>query len=94
MLSNMLTWDLARTRWANEINAFLVKAILGGNQINSIALTALQPKAINHLLGQMPRGYMIVDNTANSVVWRSAPSTTTTITLEASQNTTISIYVY
>lgn len=94
MLSTKLPWELAQTKWAADINPILGLPILAGNQINSIPLTANVPKVINHLLQRMPQGWFLVDTNANATIWRSALWTNTTLTLEASANVTISVYVY
>lgn len=94
LLSTKLPWDLAQPKWAAEINPVLSLPILAGNQVDNIVLTASKPKAINHLLQKMPQGWFLVDKNANANVWRTAPMTDTTITLESSANVTISLYVY
>jgi len=93
-LSTNLPWSLANPKWASEINPILALPILKGNQIDSIVLVANKPSAINHKLQRLPQGWFLVDNKASATIWRAAAYTTTTITLEASANTTISIWVY
>lgn len=93
-LSTKLPWELAQTKWPAEINPVLALPILKGNQIGGIVLKASIPQAINHLLARLPQGWFLVDNTTNAVIWRTKPLTDTTITLEASADTTISLYVY
>lgn len=94
LLSTKLPWDLAQTKWSSILNPIIALPILGGNQINDVNLVASKPLAINHLLQRMPQGWFLVDKTTNSQVWRTAPFTNTTITLEASANTTIDLYIY
>ena len=94
LLSTKLPWELAQTKWAATLNPVLQIPLLDGNLISDISLTASTPKAINHLLQRMPRGWFLTDNTANAVVWRSSTFTTTTITLEASADTNISLWVF
>jgi len=93
-LSTKLPWELANTKWASVLNRIISIPFLSGNQIDGIKLTANVPLAINHLLQRMPQGWFLVDNNANAVIWRAAAFTNTTITLEASATTTISIWVY
>jgi len=93
-LSTKLPWELAQTKWAATINPILALPILNGNMIDSIFLTASTPKAINHLLGRMPQGWFLTDNSKNAVIWRSAEFNQFTITLEASADTTISFWVF
>ncbi len=94
LLSPKLPWELAQTKWSATLNPILSLPILDGNLINSISLVANTPKAINHLLQRMPQGWVLVDNTANTVIWRTQIFTQSTITLESSANTTISLWVF
>lgn len=94
LLSTKLIWPLAQTKWAAILNPIISLPILNGNQISSISLVANVPKVINHLLQRMPQGWILTDNTANTVVWRTASFNDLTITLEASANTTISFWVF
>lgn len=88
-----LAWELAQTRWASIINPLLSLLITQGQQIDTIKLTANVPATVYHSLGQTPSGWFIVDNLDNSAVWRNSWSATT-IVLEASATTTISLWVY
>ena len=93
-LSPRLSWELARTKWASELNPIIGLPILSGNQIDDISLTANTAKVINHLLQRLPQGWFIVDINANTAIWRTSSWTTTTITLESSADAIISIYVF
>lgn len=93
-LSSKLPWELAQTKWSSTINPFLALPILNGNQITSIDLVATTPKPINHLLGRMPQGWILTDNTANAVIWRAQDFNQFSIVLESSANTTISFWVF
>lgn len=93
-LSSKLPWELANTKWAATLNPIIALPILDGNLIEDIVLVASTPQAINHLLQRMQQGWFIVDNTANCAVWRTKPLNDTTITLESSANSTISIWVF
>ncbi len=94
LLSPKLPWELAQTKWAATLNPILSLPMLNGNMIDDVSLVANTPKAINHLLQRMPQGWILVDNTANTVVWRTQAFTQSTITLESSANTTISLWVF
>lgn len=93
-LSTKLPWELANTKWASVLNPIISLPLLYGNTIENIVLKANTPLAINHLLSRLPQGWILIDNQADALIWRSAALNTSTITLEASANTTISIYVY
>lgn len=93
-LSTRLPLELMLTRWAAVLNPLLALPILQGNLIANIALTASTAQAINHLLARPPIGWFLTDNTASATVWRTTPFNKSTITLEASANTTISFWVF
>lgn len=93
-LSAKLPWELANPKWASELNPVLAMPMLNGNQINNVSLAATTPLAINHLLGRVPQGWFLTDNTGNAVIWRTKAFSQYTITLEASSATTISLWVF
>lgn len=93
-LSTKLPWELAQTRWAATLNPVLANPVLNGGIIQDIVLIATTPQAINHLLGRMQQGWFLVDNMANAAIWRTKAFNQYTLTLEASANTTISIWVF
>ncbi len=93
-LSNKLPWELAQTKWSAALNPVLALPMLAGIQIDDIDLAVTVPLAINHLLQRTPQGWFLVDNSANATVWRTAGFNPLTITLEASANTTVSIWIY
>ena len=93
-LSQHLPWELARTKWAATLNPVLSLPILGGQQITGISLSAAVPKEIPHSLGQIVQGWILVDNNAASTIHRTQPLNAKTITLQASINSIISIWIY
>ena len=93
-LSTKLEWPLANTKWAATLNPIIALPILNGNKIDNINLTATTPKTINHLLQRMQQGWILIDNTASANVWRTRAFNESTITLEASANTTVSLWVF
>ncbi len=92
-LSPKLPWDLANPKWAAALNPLLALPLVNGSMV-SASLAATTPQAINHLLGRMPQGWFLVDNTANAVVWRTQPFNATSLTLEASVTTTVNLWVF
>lgn len=93
-LSTKLPWELANTKWASILNPILALPILNGNQIDSVTLVANVPQAINHLLGRMPQGWFLTDNTANAVIWRTQAFNQFSVTLESSATTTVSFWIF
>lgn len=93
-LSTRLPFSQMITRWASILNPVLANPMLSGNQIDNIVLVANTPLQINHKLSRLPQGWFVVDNIANTAVWRTQSFNPNTITLEASANTTISLWIY
>jgi hypothetical protein len=93
-LSTKLPWELAAPKWSSQLNPILAIPMLSGNEIDGIKLIANKPQAIAHLLQKMPQGWFLLDNIANTVVWRAAAFTQLYITLQSSVDTTISIWVF
>lgn len=93
-LSTKLPFDQLLTKWASALNPLLALPILQGNLISNVALIANKPQPINHLLAKMPQGWFLLDNIADTVVWRTQPYSLSSITLEASANTTISFWIF
>ena len=82
-----------QTQWKSILDPLLGNTLNGVSILPNVQLNN-GTTVINHLLQRVQQGWFLVDNIANAVIWRAAAFTTTTITLEASANTTISIWVY
>jgi hypothetical protein len=93
-LSTKLPWELAQTKWASILNPIIRLPILAGNKISGIDLKATTPKPINHLLQRLPQGWFLVDKDSNANIWRTLPFTDTTITLESSADSNITLYIF
>ena len=93
-LSPNLPWSLMNPILAQALNPVLSNAIIQGELISNISLTANTPKTINHGLNRMMQGWFVIDNTASSNIWRTSSLNTKTITLESSATTTISLWVF
>lgn len=65
---------------------------LGGVYLTGVVISSGTPLTISHGLGRIPVIWVVGDKNANSNIWRSA-WTNTTITLNASVNCTISVWV-
>lgn len=63
---------LLQTRWSSMINPLLALPLLKGNTVREVAL-GTTPVAIDHRLGRVPQGWLIIDSNANEVVYRTAP---------------------
>lgn len=93
-LSSNLSWEQANNLWAQSLNPIISNQLLQGHLISSIPLVANTPKTINHTLNRMQLGWFVVDNTANTAIWRTQDLNTKTITLESSVNTIITLWVF
>lgn len=93
-LPQKLPLELMQTRWATLLNPLLVNPIFNGLAINEIILDAGVPKAIQTNLGQVQVGWFITDQLSNSNIWRTEPLNDKTLTLQADNDTTISLWVF
>lgn len=93
-VSTKLPMELLLTQWAQTINQLIKNPILQGYAIDSIVLDATTPTDISIGLNRKQQGWFIIDNMASCNVWRTQPFNSTTLTLEASAATTISIWVF
>jgi hypothetical protein len=82
------------TKWAAILNPIISNSILQGVQINFLTMVANTPLQINHGLNRSPIGWFVIDSTAATEVFRTQSFNPTTITLEATANAVISIWVY
>lgn len=82
------------TKWSAILNPLIANPITQGIQIQSISLAANTPLEINHGLGRSPIGWFLTDITTAANVFRTDVFNPTNITLEASANTVISIWIY
>lgn len=76
------------TSWAAQFEPcpFLI-----GSLIETTITTA--DTIINHKLQKQPEGFLVLDQTANSVIWRTSWNNET-ITLRASANVSVKIWVF
>ena len=92
-LTTKLPWDQSQPLWAAQLNPVIANPLVNGQLIQSISLVASTPLVIRHSLGQNPQGWLLTDTSADSTVWRDAWNDKS-ITLEASADTTIGIWIF
>lgn len=85
---------LMQKQWTSQLNPVLQNAFIKGSQLSNIALVANTPLTINHYLGRQMQGWLLVDKNANAVIWRTQNFNSQTLTLEASANVTINLWVF
>jgi hypothetical protein len=61
--------------------------------VTGIKLIANIAQVINHGLQRQPQGWFLTDNNADATIWRSAWNSLT-LTLTASANATVNIWVF
>lgn len=83
-----------QSTWSALLNPLLANPLTQGGQISNIVLVANTNQVINHLLGKVQSGWIITDQTAAASVSRAAPFNDLTLTLVASADCTVSIWVY
>lgn len=88
-----LTADLQQTRWKSILDPIL------SNPLNDISiLKDVQlingTTTINHLLGRMMQGWMILDINGAASIYRSQPMNEITLTLTSSAAVTVNIGVF
>jgi len=88
-----LSWQTAQTRWASILNPVLSLPPNNGILLKNIQITT-GVNVINHKLGQTPQGWIVTDQDASCTFYRSAPFNDLTLSLTASANTTISLWVF
>lgn len=85
--------SLMQSSWAQILNSLLKNPSLDSLLLKDINLVA-GDNIINHRLGRTPQGWRIVDATAASTAYRSAPFNDLTLTLNASAPCVVAIEVF
>lgn len=93
-LSTSLPLPLMLTKWASQLNPVLSNIMVQGKAVNGVILAANTPLVINTQLGRVQQGYIITDQNSAANVWRTQPYNDLTLTLEASANTTLNLWVF
>lgn len=95
MLPQKLTWDLASTQWAQQINPVLANLLIQGNFIKNQALID-GTTVINHGLGRAPLGWFLVAPQAAATVYQAAsqPNPTLQLSLTSNAAVTTGIWVF
>lgn len=83
-----------QTKWASSLNPVLINPLVNGLLISGVSLKSSAPTVVNHTLGRQMQGWVLADQTADAVVWRSAPLNNLTLTLSTSADTSVSLWVF
>jgi hypothetical protein len=93
MLSPRLAWVLANPLWAQALNPLItnplnsVQILQNVNLINGVTY-------VLHGLGKLQQGWFLVDLQGSAIIYRSAPFTTSVLTLTSNAAVTCSIGVF
>lgn len=68
--------------------------LLVGQVVEDIEITSGTPETVYHKLDRTPEGWIVVRQSASASVFESGTYDSTEITLDASANVTISVWVY
>lgn len=77
----------------NSIGPLLTNSLNWGIILADITFVANIALTIDHTLGRQPQGWIVIDKTSNSTVWRNSWNQRS-ITFTADANTTVSLYIF
>jgi hypothetical protein len=80
-------------KWKSQLDPILATRLVTGRQVMGVVLSTTAT-VIYHKLDRLPIGWVLSDQNASAVVYRTAPMTPTTITLAASAPCSVSLWVY
>jgi hypothetical protein len=92
-LSKYLPWNLAQTRWAQQLDPLLANPLNNASILPNVSLTT-GVNIINTKLGQLQQGWFLVDVQGVASIYRSAPFNSTTLTLTSSADVVVSLAVF
>lgn len=93
MLPQQLDLPKMQTTWAQQLNPVIANALVQGQQLNNIQLIN-GVTVVNHKLGRKMQGWIVVDMDAASIIYRSQPFNTLTLTLTSNAAVSISLWVF
>lgn len=88
-----LSLNMMANRWASYLDPLLKNPMSSGVYVKDVAL-ANGVTVINHKLGRLPQGWILIDIQGVATVYRSAAFNDLTLTLTSSAAVTASLYVF
>lgn len=88
-----LTDSLQQTRWKSILDPLLANPLNNISVLENVSLTT-GANTINHLLGRMMQGWLILDIDGAATIYRSEPMSDITLTLTSSANVTVNLGVF
>lgn len=92
-LSPKLEWSKANPIWAQSLNPFLANPFNSMSIISNYSFKA-GTNILNHGLGHMMKGWVIIDPQGSGNLYRSAPLNSLTLTLTSNADFICSIGVF
>lgn len=83
-----------QTSWAAQLDPLLSEPLLQGRMILNVFLTSTGITTINHGLGRLQQGWILIDVDQPAEVFRAQPFNDQTLILNTSANVTVSLYVF
>lgn len=88
-----LTDSLQQTRWKSILDPLLANPLNNISILEDVSLVT-GANTINHLLGRMMQGWLILDINGAATIYRSEPMNDITLTLTSSANVTVNLGVF
>lgn len=83
--------------WSKDLNPLLASPIANPTLLKSVALVTGQTNSINHLLGKVLTGWIVIRQKASAIIWDSQdtnPLPNKTLQLLCSSNVTCDLLVF
>lgn len=87
------TGDLFQRDAKQVISVINSNPLLNGVLAERVAVD-VTVKSVRHSLGRVPKGFILVDSTADIRVWRSGSATATSLPLIANAAATVSLWIF
>lgn len=84
---------LMQDRWASLLNPVLRNPMVNGILLEDVTL-AIGDNVINHRLGRTPQGWFLVDTDGATSIYRSAPFSFLTLTLNSSATANVKLWIF
>jgi len=87
------TLMLIQKQWTSELNPLLGNILTQGSLLQNIKLIN-GSTTFDHYLGKLMTGWILVDQNASAIIYRSSPLNSQTLTLTSSAIVTVSLWVF
>lgn len=89
----LLPWESAQTKWKSQLDPILANPLSGLIILPNVSLANGLTK-INHGLGRLQQGWVVLDIQGAAQIYRSSPLNSTTLSLTSSAAVTATIGVF